>query len=267
MDQQGKVVMITGAAHGIGAACAREFQRRGAQLSLIDIEPDWEARKQAGAIHIQGDVCSEPFQMAAVARTLEQFGAIDVLVNNVGVGLYASASRSPVDLVRRMFDVNVMSAVGMTRLVVPHMRDRGAGALVNITSIGALVSLPWATLYCASKSAMYSYSEGLRREVAADNIHVMTVVPGIVRTGFRKRVLGGSVPNGVERLRAGISPDDLARAIADGVSKRRPMLIKPWIGRVFASVGYVLPGVMDWYLQRCWQEELRSMAGQNEPVS
>jgi short-subunit dehydrogenase len=93
-----------------------------------------------------------------------------------------------------MFDVNLMAAVGMAQQVVPAMRAQGSGAIVNIGSIGGRVTLPWSTLYCASKYALHSVSEGLYRELKPYQIHVLTVIPGIVDTNFRFHVLAGTPP-------------------------------------------------------------------------
>ncbi len=116
MNLANKVVLITGAGEGIGAACAQEFRSRGARLSLVDIQPGKAGLKDERALWTIGDVTEEAVRQEAVCRTLDQFGSIDVLINNVGVGLYASPSTTSFALAERLFAVNVSAAVGLHRI-------------------------------------------------------------------------------------------------------------------------------------------------------
>jgi short-subunit dehydrogenase len=242
---QDKVVLITGAANGIGAACAREFQRRGALLSLVDRSEPCKDARLAPSVWTQGDITDRVVQEMFVQRTMDAYGRIDVLINNAGVGIYAGATDTPMDLARRMFDVNVFAAVGLTSLVAPYMRSQASGSVVNISSISAFVPTPWNTMYCASKSALHSFSRGLRRELASDGIHVLTVVPGIVRTGFRDNVLVGEPPTGVLKIRSSVSPDALAAATTEALRKRRSLLFFPFRAIPFCAVDLLLTPIMD----------------------
>jgi short-subunit dehydrogenase len=141
--------------------------------------------------------------------------------------------------------VNVFAAVGLTSLVTPYMRSRASGTVVNISSISALVPTPWNTMYCASKSAMHTFSRGLRRELASDGIHVLTVVPGIVRTRFRENVLAGEPPTGVLKIRSSVSPDALAAATTEALRKRKSLLFFPFRGILFCAVDLLLTPIMD----------------------
>src|SRR5262245_47491280 len=114
-----KVVLITGGSSGIGAACAQEFGRLGARISILDkIHPT----SCDPAIATVGDINDTAARERVVSRTLDRFGAIDILVNNVGVGLYEPVSRSHPEDEYLLFDTNVFSAVAISRLVVPHMK-------------------------------------------------------------------------------------------------------------------------------------------------
>src|SRR5450432_1915805 len=132
----GKSVLITGASEGIGAACAREFRRRGARISLTARS---EGRlKEAGgadALITAGDLTDPEVRRRVVGRTLERFGAIDILINNAGIGLYSPAWNAPMDEARAMFELNLFAPLEMIQLVTPHMRQRRSGMVVNIGSI------------------------------------------------------------------------------------------------------------------------------------
>jgi len=173
-----KVVLITGAREGIGAACAQEFRLRGARLSLIDVSREKPDYDDGGALWTVGDITDEGVCRKAVAATTAEYGGIDILINNAGVGLYAAPSESSSPSAVRVFGVNLWAPVTLTCLVLPQMRERRSGAVINIESIGSWVSLPWSAMYCASKHALHAYTRSLHHEVHEDGIHVMSVVPG-----------------------------------------------------------------------------------------
>src|SRR5690348_3157752 len=146
MRLDGKVVIITGASEGIGAACAAEFARAGARLSLT-------ARSEQGlraaaaksgpeaALVTTGDITNEETRQAVVARTLERFGGIDLLINNAGAGLYLPSWNAPMEETRRLMELNFFALLAMTQAVIPHMRARRAGTIVNVASIAGKVAL------------------------------------------------------------------------------------------------------------------------------
>jgi short-subunit dehydrogenase len=154
-----------------------------------------------------------------------------------------------------MFAVNVSAAVGLTGLVIPHMRARRSGAIINIESIGSLVSLPWCSMYCATKHALRAYTRSLHHELKRDGILVVSVIPGIVNTRFRDNVLGGIVPSGVASLKWAIEPEDLACSIANALLRKKREIFNPRIGRVFWALELCLPGLMHRYLRRCWKPQ------------
>src|SRR5436853_2473877 len=154
MKIDGKVVLITGASQGIGAACAHEFRSRGARLSLTARSED-KLKMVAGADAVlsAGDITDAAVRNRVVERTIERFGRIDILINNAGVGMYAPAWKAPLDEAHAMFELNFFAPLAMIQLVVPHMQRSGGGMLVNIGSIAGKVTLPWFTLYSSSKFA------------------------------------------------------------------------------------------------------------------
>src|SRR5215831_19105457 len=212
MRVEGKVVLITGASEGIGAACAAEFARHGGKLSLTARNDAALARAGGpGALVTPGDITDAETRRRVVERTLERFGVIDILINNAGVGLYSPSWRADMDETRRMWEVNYFAMLGMIQLVVPHMRERRDGTVVNVGSIGGKMTLPWLTLYSTTKYAVGSLTEGLRMELRRDNVHVMLVCPGYVQTRFQQNVLHGGPPSDVERARRmAITPAECA---------------------------------------------------------
>lgn len=244
MRVDGKVVLITGASEGIGAACAAEFARAGAKLSLT-------ARNEAGLVRVGGsdalvtpaDITDEASRRRVVERTLERFGSIDILINNAGVGMYAPSWRAPLDQARRMWEVNYFALLGMIQLVVPQMRARRSGTIVNIGSIGGKMTLPWLTLYSSSKYAVGSLTEGLRMELRRDNVHAMLVCPGYVKTAFQQNVLGGEPPSDIKRAkRMAITPEQCATDIRRGVERQARTVMSPASGWFLVMMYRLFPG-------------------------
>jgi short-subunit dehydrogenase len=245
------VVVITGASEGIGAACAGCFAQKGAHLSLNALPgASFPSDLPVDTLFTQGDITRDGVRRLLVERTLERFGKIDILVNNAGVGLYAPPSQTALPLAEQMFALNVFAPLALAQLVIPLMRRQQRGSVVNVASIGSKVSLPWATMYCASKFAIAAVSDGLRRELKPAGIHVTTVYPGIVKTRFREHVLGGMAPERVSGIQRVITPEECARAIVRGVERNSRTVVVPKIGYVFAALDRLFPAVMDEYLMR-----------------
>jgi len=247
MRIDGKVVLITGASEGIGAACAAVFRKRGAKLSLL-ARSEEKLRAAGGpeALITPGDVTLAGTRAAAVAATLERFGAIDILINNAGMGLYAPAWNAPMEDARRLFELNFFAPLALAQLVVPHMRKRGAGVIVNISSIAGRVTLPWFTLYSASKYALCSLTDGLRMELRKDGIRSMTVCPGYVRTDFQKHAAGaGPPPKVARRKQFAITPEQCAEAIARGVERGSRTVMAPPAGWLLVLAERLFPALVD----------------------
>jgi short-subunit dehydrogenase len=247
MEIRGKVVLITGASEGVGAACADAFRRRGARLSLIARNKE-KLDEVAGsdALVIQGDVTEENDRRRAVVATLEAYRRIDILINNAGVGLYAPSWSTPMDLTRRMFELNFFAALGMIQLAVPQMRGQRSGMIVNVGSIAGKVTLPWLTLYSASKYALGSLTDGLRMELARSGIQAMNVCPGYISTRFQDHVLGGRPPDSVRESRMfRITAAQCAEAIAKGVERDARTVVTPRLGWVFVALERLFPRLID----------------------
>ncbi len=246
MRIDGKVVLITGASEGIGAACAAEFARAGARLSLT--ARNAAALAEAGgadALAIPGDLTSEAVRRQVVERTLDRFGAIDILINNAGVGSYQPSWSIPMEDARRMMELNFFALLGLTQLVVPHMQARRSGMIVNVGSIGGKVVLPWMTLYSASKYAVGALTEGMRMELRGSGVSAMVVCPGYVRTGFQQHVLAGKAPQPVEQgRRFAITAEQCATAIRRGVERDARTVVTPGAGWILIFLARVFPSIV-----------------------
>ena len=258
------IVLLTGGSQGIGAACIQGFLTKNWKVATVALPGEELDRwRKRGVLTVEGDLTYEDTRQAVVDRTLEQFGRIDALVNNAGVGLYAPPSKMPVDLFRRMMEVNVMAPLALAQLVVPAMRRQGSGTIVNIGSVAGNVSMPWAVGYCASKFALHALSDSLRRELRKEGIRVVKICPGIVDTGFRRNVLTGEVPASLADLRPIVPAEKIAAAVVRAIESRVPETIYvPEIGRLFSAMQAFSPRLMDWYLARLVaKDEPRSCAG------
>jgi short-subunit dehydrogenase len=259
MRIDGKVVLITGGSEGIGAACVHAFRRRGARLALAARSE--EKLKTAGgpdALLLPGDLTQSDARQRAVERTLEHYGSIDILINNAGVGLYSPAWKAPIAEARKMFELNFFAALEMAQLVVPSMRRQGSGTIVNVSSIAGKMTLPWFTLYSASKYAVCSLTDGLRMELKRDGIHAMVVCPGYVSTNFQTHVLAGGPPDSMRRSRPfSITPEQCAEAIARGVERDARTVLTPASGWWLIGFARLFPGLVERRLEKMQSRDVQ----------
>ena len=186
-----KTLLITGVSSGFGRAFAiaaldaghivvGTLRNDGACAEFEALAP---GRAHAVVLDVTDSAAIEP----ALARALRKVGRIDVLVNNAGYGHEGTMEESGLDDIRRQFDVNVFGAVAMTKAVLPAMRERRSGHIVNITSMGGFITMPGIAYYCGSKFALEGISEVLAKEVAAFGVHVTAIAPGSFRTDWAGR--------------------------------------------------------------------------------
>jgi short-subunit dehydrogenase len=247
MHIRNSVVLITGASQGIGAACARVFGERGARLSLVARNAEKLALVGGPeTLRTAGDITHDDVRRTVVARTIDRFGAIDILINNAGMGLYSSAWNAPMEDARTLFELNLFAPLALTQLVVAGMRDRRRGAIVNIGSIAGKLTLPWFTLYSVSKFALGSLTDGLRMELKPYGIHTMTVWPGYVKTDFQAHALGTRPPDAVRKgKRYAITAGECAEAIARGLERNARNIVVPRIGWVLVVLSRLLPALVE----------------------
>ncbi len=243
MKTSDKVWLITGCSTGLGRDLAKTALSRGYRVAVTARDPesvrDIVAGNENCAIAIKLDVTNREEAEAAVAETEKKFGRIDVLVNNAGIGYFAAIEESEEAEVRRMFEINVFGLARMTHLVLPGMRERRSGHIVNISSIGGLRAFPAVGYYNATKFAVVGLSEALSLETEPLGIHVTIVEPSGFRTDWAGRSANESpkeIPDYAETAGAnrrnlrgysGRQPGDpvrAAEAIIKAVESTRPPL-------------------------------------------
>ncbi|MBL8174743.1 MAG: SDR family NAD(P)-dependent oxidoreductase, partial [Bryobacterales bacterium] len=247
MEIDGTVVLITGASEGIGAACAQALRGAGAKVALM-ARTEEKLHRLTGPedLAIPGDVTNPQDRGRAVEQTLARFQQIDLLINNAGAGLYAPSWNAPMDETRYLYELNLFAPLAMIQLVAPSMRRRRRGMIVNIASIAGKVTLPWLTLYSASKYALGSLTDGLRMELRRDGIHAMTVCPGYVSTRFQDHVLHGQPPEHVRRTRLfKITPERCAHDIVQGIRRNARTVVTPASGWAFILLERLFPNWVD----------------------
>jgi NAD(P)-dependent dehydrogenase (short-subunit alcohol dehydrogenase family) len=189
MPQPSSAVLITGCSTGIGRATATHLAQRGhivyATARRVDSIADLEAE---GCRVLQLDVTDESSMASAVEAVEAEHGAVGALVNNAGYSQSGAIESVPLDEVRRQFETNVFGLVRMCQLVLPKMREQGAGRIVNISSIGGTLVFPGGGIYHATKYAVEALSDALRFELKGFGIQVVVVEPGIIRTRFADAV-------------------------------------------------------------------------------
>jgi short-subunit dehydrogenase len=248
MNIDGKTVLITGASEGIGAACAAEFAQRGAKLSLTARSEEGLRKAAPGALITPGDLTCAATRTAVVERTLERYGNVDILINNAGVGTYLPSWSESMEEARRLMELNFFALLAMTQAVVPHMREQRTGMIVNVSSVGGKIPLPWSTLYTATKYAVTGLTEGMRVELWGSGIRTMLVCPGFVETGFQSNVKSGSIPEGIERNRKrsfGISAAECASAIRRGVERDARTVVTPKIAWALVLAMRLFPSFVE----------------------
>ena len=191
IDLNGRVVIITGGSRGLGFLLAREFARQGARVAicarddqeLFRAERDLESETGGTVLAHRCDV-SDPAQVEQFIQLIvRRLGPPDVLVNNAGIIEVGPLEAMDRDDFRQAMDIMFWGVLNPTLAVLPYMRERRSGRIVNITSIGGRVSVPHLLAYCSAKFAATGFSEGLRAELAGTGIRVTTVSPGLMRTG------------------------------------------------------------------------------------
>ncbi len=208
------VAIITGGSKGIGLAIARAFLERGMQVTIsARKEADLEnAARELGAgdnLHtVRADVRDAGNAQRLVDETVRRFGGVDVLVNNAGVGKFAHVADMGLDDWRQVLDTNLSGVFYCSRAAIPAMKTRGAGFIINISSLAGKNAFTGGAAYCASKAGLNAFSEALMQEVRYDNIRVSYVMPGSVSTGFGD--LGSSGEADWK-----LAPEDVARVVVD----------------------------------------------------
>lgn len=237
----GRVVLVTGAAGGIGEALCRALAGHGCRLGLLGrtreklelLASELRAGGAVASVHA-ADVGDRKAVRAAVAGAGQELGPIDILIHNAGVGLTTDARAPDLDGLEEMLRVNYLGGVYALEAVLPAMRARATGHIVAISSLGARRALPWCAGYAASKIAFATYLESLRPALRRRGIRVSTIYPGFVRTAMSAALpLRFPTPMLTTRSAAG--------CIVQAIMERRAEASFPWYHAVVMGVLRHLP--------------------------
>lgn len=252
-DLRGRTAIVTGASRGLGQYIARALAAEGVNLSLAarsasELERVAEEVRALGvrAIAVPGDVTSAADRARLVEATLAEFGRIDILVNNAGIEVTAHFERQSEDELARTIEVNLTSAILLTRQVVPVMLERKAGHVVNMASLAGKVPVPYSVPYAASKAGLIGFTESFRNEFRKRGVSASVVCPGLVSeagmyvqmqqdAGVKENFLAGTV-----------TPKKVSSDVVKAIKRDRPeMLVYRGPGRLVSAFAEAAPGVFE----------------------
>ena len=250
-------VIITGASSGVGRALAREMARLGPRLLLTarregplrELVADVEKSGAASAETVVGDVTDPQVRSRIVEHVLNQWGGLDVLVNNAGVSAHGRFADGDESTLRRVMEVNFFATAELTRLLAPLLRAGQDPLIVNVASILGHRAIPHNSEYCASKFALRGWSESLRAELSRDRIGVLVVSPGTIDTEFFDHLIAdqADTPWATQK---GISPEAVARQIVRAIRRRRHEIYPNWRGRFLGMINRLFPRFVDRVMNR-----------------
>jgi NAD(P)-dependent dehydrogenase (short-subunit alcohol dehydrogenase family) len=253
-----KVALITGGSRGLGLIIARQICERGGKVALLARDSQELARAKSDldsrsdeTLTIQCDLLDRAQIQSAVRETLAHFGRIDILINNAGIIEVGPLEHMKREDFERSMGVHFWGPFELIMEIVPEMRRRGGGRVVNISSIGGKIAVPHMAPYTSSKFALVGLSDALRAELARENIFVTTVTPGLMRTGseVHAKFKGDHAAEfesfaGASKLPfASISAERAAKKILAACARGRPALVMPLPARALIIASALFPNI------------------------
>jgi NAD(P)-dependent dehydrogenase (short-subunit alcohol dehydrogenase family) len=221
----GLVAVVTGGASGIGAAIASALSERGASVAVLDLHA---TESTDGHFGVKADVADDESVRAAIDAVVARFGRLDIVVNNAGIGAQGTIESNGDDEWHRVFDINVLGMVRVSRAALPHLRKSPSAAIVNTCSVAATAGLPERALYSSTKGAVLSLTRAMAADHLREGIRVNCVNPGTADTPWVARLLDSATDPAAERAALNarqphgrlVSADEVAGAVAYLASPR-----------------------------------------------
>ena len=260
-----KIVVITGAASGIGLALARKFTRAGAAVALLDMDQaalDRCEREFHAAGHqamaIACDVTDPDMCADAIQAAIDRFGGIDILVNNAGITQRSPFADTRLEVFRKVMEVNFFGSLYCTQAALESLIARRGMIIVN-ESIAGIAPLVGRTGYSASKHALHGLFTSLRCELRSKGVHVLIVCPGFVKTNLQVRALGadGEVTSRPQsRIGKQTTPESAAEAIFQAAVRKKHLLILTFVGKLGYWISRVAPVLYEKLMTRNFRDEI-----------
>lgn len=267
MKFENKVVIVTGASSGIGLACVKKFVEMGSYVVLasrsegvikkISTELNCVEKR---CLAIKTDVTQEEQCKILVEKTIEQFGGIDILINNAGISMRALFENVKMDVLRKVMDVNFWGTVYCTKYALPYIQQ-SKGTIVGISSIAGFHGLPGRTAYSASKSAMMGFLEGVRIENMKRGVQVLILAAGFTSSNIRKNALDANgnpqyeTPRPEEKL---TSPEKVAKNVIRAIRKNKRNRIMTIEGQLMVFLQRIIPKLVDSTIYKKFKREPNS---------
>jgi short-subunit dehydrogenase len=250
---RGKTVLLTGGSRGIGPFIARALAREGANLSIValDAKPlETVAKELIGlgvrAISISGDITRASDRAAIVEQTKKEFGQIDILINNAGIGNWGVFSKQTESDMSKVVDTNLIAPMFLTRAVLPEMLARKSGHIVNISSLAGKKGVPFEAVYSCSKGALAQWSNALRLELENTGVHVSLVFPGYISKVGMFAEYGVPAP----KMAGSVTPESVSRAVVQSIHHNSvELILSPGPTRLLYALNELSPSLGDWILK------------------
>lgn len=246
-----RAALITGAARGIGFATAVALGRRGAAVTITDVD---EARLERAAkelaalglsaLAVRADVRSADDCRRAVKNTLEKFGRLDTLINNAGISMVSRFDQCTPEPCQRLIEINVVGSVNMTLAAVEEIK-KNQGSIVFVSSVSGIRAIPEGSLYSCSKAAMRSLADALRVELAPLGVHVGTIIPGFTSSDPEKTVMTGDGADRPIDRPPHDTPEGVAAAIVKLIERRKREMVLTPLGKLTAILHRLSPALLE----------------------
>ena len=250
----GKHVLLTGGSRGIGPIIAETLAKRGAHIALAARSEEGllkvvESLKMFGVQTMIAAVdLAQPLQCQELVSTvMRKFGTIDILINNAGLETEGAYTRLPWEAIRETIEVNLIAPMYLTHLVLPHMRDKKSGHIVNIASVGAKCGAPYAATYCATKAGLLEWSQALSLELANTGVYFSTICPGYITEVGMFAKFGLTAPRSI----GSCTPAQVANAVVKAIQHNTlDVIVNSLPNRLIFALRELSPSLGNWLLNR-----------------